>query len=374
MTRLLLIGGGHAHVRVLEQLARQRPAGLEVTLVTPYERQLYSGMLPGWIAGHYPRIAELAIALAPLAARARVRFHRAQVTSLDLAAKIAHTDRGDELAFDLVSIAAGPTTDLDAIVGAIDFAVPLRPIEHFVETWQQQYLVMLSHPSGSTRVSFIGGGAGGVELALATAWRLRKMEGAVRLQLVTGGALLPSFPERARQRVAETLAAAQVRIVPHAATRIERGAIGLDDGSSLASDISILATGAAPLDWPRQAGLATDEAGFIAVNPQLQSVSHPFVFAAGDCAALANGPARARSGVYAVRAGPPLAHNLIAAATGAPLKPWRPQKRALYLLSEGAYRAVGVWGPLVFEGEWVWRWKSRIDRGFIRRFSLPETA
>ncbi len=371
MTRLLLIGGGHAHVRVLEKLARQRPTDLEVTLVTPYERQLYSGMLPGWIAGHYGRIDELAIPLAPLAARARVRLRLARVTSLDLEANIAYTDRGDELRFDLASIAAGPATRLESIAGAIDFGVPLRPIEHFVETWQQQYLAMLGHPSGSTRVSFIGGGAGGVELALATAWRLRKMESAVRVQLITGGSLLPGFPEAARKLVAETLAAAQVRIVPHLATRIERGLIGLEDGSQIASDISILTTGAAPEDWLRYSGLATDEAGFVAVNAYQQSISHPQVFAAGDCASQIDHP-RPRSGVYAVRAGAPLARNLLAAASGRPLKAWRPQRRALYLLSAGAYRAIGVWGPLVFEGEWVWRWKQHIDRRFIRRYTLAE--
>jgi selenide,water dikinase len=366
MKRLLLIGGGHAHLGVLDWLARERPQDIEVTLVTPYERQLYSGMLPGWIAGHYERIDELAIPLAPLAERAGARLRLARIERIDLEARVAVDDRLGQHGFDLASIAIGPTTDLESMPGAIDHAVPLRPIEHFVETWQQQYLHMLAHQGETTRVSVIGGGAGGVELALAIAWRLRKMDGAVRVQLVSGSNLLPGLGTRVRARAREALQAAQVRLVQHSATRIEPHLIALEDGSTLASDIHLLATGAAPEAWPRESGLACDAAGFIAVDETLRSTSHPYVFAAGDCAALTRTP-RPRSGVYAVRAGAPLARNLLAALREQKLHAWRPQSRALYLLAEGPQRAVAGWGPLAAEGAWVWRWKDRIDREFIRR-------
>jgi len=367
MTRLLLVGGGHAHVFVLDALARNKPAGLEVTLVSPHSRQLYSGMLPAWVAGRLLRVEDLAIPLAPLAERAGARLHLARVEGLDLKRRRALTDRGTSLDFDLISIASGSTTAALNLPGAIDHAVPLRPLEAFVEIWQQQYLAMLGHPRGSTHVSFIGGGAAGVELALAMAWRLRKLEGAVRLQLVTGGQLLPGFPQKARSLAAHLLSAAKVRLVLQRATSLERGLISLDDGSTLTSDVNLLTTGPAPAPWLATSGLATDDAGYVAVNAKLQSTSHDFVFAAGDCASLVESP-RPHSGVFAVRAGPPLARNLIAAATGTPLADWKPQQRSLLLLSEGERRALGVWGPLAFEGEWVARWKDSIDRRFMRRF------
>lgn len=366
MKRLLLIGGGHAHLGVLEQIARERPQQLEVTLVTPYERQLYSGMLPGWIAGHYERIDEFAIALAPLTARAGAQLRLARIERIDLEARAAFDDRGGMHAFDVASIGIGPTTDLDAIPGALDHAVPFRPLEHFVETWQQQYLHMLTHQGETTQVSVIGGGAGGVELALAIAWRLRMMDGAVRVQLVSGPHLLPGLGGRARTLALKALQAARVRVVQHTAVRFEPHLIALEDGSTLASDINLLATGAAPEAWPRESGLAVDAAGFIAVDEYLRSTSHPYVFAAGDCAALTRTP-RPRSGVYAVRAGAPLAHNLLAALSGRKPRAWRPQSRALYLLAKGPQRAIASWGGLALEGAWVWRWKDRIDREFIRR-------
>jgi pyridine nucleotide-disulfide oxidoreductase family protein len=368
MKRLLLVGGGHAHLGVLQRLAREQPQDIEVTLVTPYERQLYSGMLPGWIAGHYERIDELAVPLAPLAARAGARLRLARVERIDLEARVAFDDRHGMHAFDVASIGIGPTTNLDAIPGALDHAVPLRPIEHFVETWQQQYLHMLAHQGETTRVSVIGGGAGGVELALAIAWRLRMMDGAVRVQIVAGSRLMPGIGERARALALEALQAARVRVVQHTAVRLEPHLISLEDGSTLASDINLLATGAAPEAWPRESGLTCDPGGFIAVDECLRSTSHPYVFAAGDCASLTRTP-RSRSGVFAVRAGEPLARNLLAALRGQTPHAWRPQSRALYLLAEGPQRAIASWGPFALEGAWLWRWKDRIDRAFIGRHS-----
>ena len=93
-------------------------------------------------------------------------------------------------------------------------------------------------------------------------------------------------------------------------------------------------------------------------------MSHPEVFAAGDVATRQDAP-HPKSGVYAVRAGPPLAANLRALCAGAALQPYTPQKRTLYLLSLGEKRAIASWGRWSAEGRWVWRWKDHIDRGFI---------
>jgi selenide,water dikinase len=127
-----------------------------------------------------------------------------------------------------------------------------------------------------------------------------------------------------------------------------------------------VSTGAAAPAWPAASGLATDADGFIRVGPTLQSLSHPQVFAAGDVAAYAQ--PRPKSGVYAVRAGPVLAQNLRAACEGQPLQAWTPQARALYLISTGERHALATWGRWSWSGAWVWRWKDRIDRQFMRRF------
>jgi len=134
----------------------------------------------------------------------------------------------------------------------------------------------------------------------------------------------------------------------------------------------VWATGVAAPPWLRATGLALDERGFILVDRSLRSVTDPRVFAAGDVAAIL-GAAVPKAGVWAVRAGAVLAENLRRAVRGEPLRVWRPQRRALVLIKTGWKRAIGVWGPFVFEGRWVWRWKTSIDRRFVDRLRLADT-
>jgi selenide,water dikinase len=367
MKRLLLAGGGQSHVFVLREFARRRPQDTEVVLVTPYDQQIYSGMLPGWIAGHY-QLPELTIPLTPLAEAAGVHVLTARIVGLDLAARIAHTTAGT-IGFDLISIATGSVLDFDAIPGSGDYALPLRPLENFVAGWQRIYMHVLS-ASDPIRLTIIGGGAGGTEIALAVMYRLRNVQDAVRVQLVTGDVpILPGHGERARSLMREALLHYGVRLINANATQLEPDTVVLEDGSTLASDVTMLITGPVADAWPGAAGLAIDELGFITVNENLQSVSHPFVFAAGDTASFQHAP-RARSGVYAVGAGPPLANNLRASLEGTPLSSYHPQRRALYLISTGAQHAVASWGPWAVAGDWLWRWKDRIDRAYIAQFRM----
>ena len=114
--------------------------------------------------------------------------------------------------------------------------------------------------------------------------------------------------------------------------------------------------------------MSLDAAGFVSVNRFQQSISHGNVFAAGDVASRVDAP-HARSGVYAVRAGPPLLANLRAALESRPLMPYQPQKRTLKLVSCGTRYAIAIWGGVSVKGAWVWRWKDRIDRRFVAAYS-----
>jgi selenide,water dikinase len=208
-----------------------------------------------------------------------------------------------------------------------------------------------------------------VEIALAIAWRARSGRIPLLVQLVTGrDGLLPTLARGARAHVRRWLPARRVRLIEDDAVELLPGEVRLRGGDRVASDASLLAIGTAAAPWPRASGLAVDRFGFIGTNDRLQSLSHPFVFAAGDCASMIDHP-RPRSGVYAVRAGPPLAANLRRALADEPLAPYVPQRRALYLLATGGRHAIGAWGGLSFAGEWVWRWKDRIDRAFVAGFA-----
>lgn len=366
--KLVLLGGGHAHVHVLKSLslrALQPIEGVSVTLISPYVRQVYSGMLPGWVAGHYT-IEQCVIPLTPLAERAGARLLQTAATRVDFARSVIHCDDGQEVAFDMLSIDTGPVGSLSLIPGAEEYATAIRPIESFIEA----YARLASAIEGRfvrgqrTRVAFIGAGAGGVELALAMQYRYRNHN--VGVTLISAADTLPGS---VGPRLAHILRARGVAMLAaQAATGIVEDGVQLASGAMVEADFVIVATGASAATWPRASGLKTDEHGFILTNDRLQSVSHAHVFAAGDCATMENQP-RPKSGVYAVKAGPPLDENLRRALRGDALQPYQPQERSLYLISAGNKYAVGSWGNFAWAGGWVWRWKDLIDRRFMRKYS-----
>lgn len=370
--RLLLVGGGHAHLFVLEALRLQRAQWhdrLEVTLLARDLMTPYSGMLPGLVAGHY-RSSECHVDLRPLASSAGVVLEQASVERIDLRRNVASA-QGREWRFDLVSLDIGSTPPLAQVPGAAEHALGIKPIDAFLRHWQalEQGSEALTRP---VHLVVVGGGAGGVEMVLAMAHRLRARRALVKLSLVTRGALLPGYPRRAARLLTRHLEAAGVALLTETAVRaVTAGQLHFENGSSAAFDHLVWATGAAAQPWLAQAGVATVDGGFVQVNRHLQSVSHPQLFAAGDIASNPEQP-RPKAGVFAVRQGPLLAQNLLRQLAGADLLDYRPQRDFLSLLTTGARHAVACWHGLVWQGDWVWRWKEGIDRSFMRRFGPPE--
>ncbi|MDZ7855661.1 FAD-dependent oxidoreductase [Sphaerotilus sp.] len=357
--RLLLLGGGHAQLAVLQALAQQRPANVEVVLVTPAPRQVYSGMLPGWLAGHYTE-AQCVIALAPLAEAAGVTLRRAAAVGLDAAARTVRLDDGGVLGYDVLSVNTGPVQDPAAWGVPGQTAVPtLRPIEDWLARTTRRLAEVPPR-----RVVVVGGGAAGFELALA--WRHR-LEAAAEVSIVTGrSGLLANYPAAVRRLGRQALAARGVRCIEAAAREVSAEAVVTADGQRQAADEVVLAVGTVAPRWLQGSGLALAPDGGLATRATLQSVSHPEVFAAGDVASRLDGPLP-KSGVYAVRAGAALAENVLGRLAGRAPQPWAAPVRTLNLLSLGERSAIAAWGPLAVQGRWVWRWKDRIDRGFMAR-------
>jgi pyridine nucleotide-disulfide oxidoreductase family protein len=365
LKRLLLAGGGHAHVHVLQAAAREAFAGAAITLVSPFARQFYSGMLPGFVAGHY-RAEQCAIPLPPLAAKAGAQWIEGRIVALDAARRQATLADGRVLDYDLISLDTGSAADRDAIVGAREHALFLRPVEHFVVLLER---LLDQAEKKALDVAVVGGGAGGFELVLALSHRLGKLGTGSRLSWVTGpDGTLPGFPPPVRTHALAALQAARVTVLPLACERIEPGHLIVSGGTRVACDAPVLALGAGAPSWLVGSGLALDDRGFVLTGPTLQSTSHPEVFAAGDVATRADAP-HPKSGVHAVRAGPPLALNLRRAVAGGELMPHQPQPRTLYLLSTGRRHAIAAWGDWSTAGRWVWWWKNHIDRGFIGRYA-----
>jgi pyridine nucleotide-disulfide oxidoreductase family protein len=366
MKRLVLLGGGHTHLHVLAAMAREPMPGVQAVLATPHARQLYSGMLPGWIAGHYT-LDECAIALEPLARAAKVELALSAAVSVDAKERTVTLADGRVAEYDVLSLDTGATFDRDAIRGAREHGLFLRPIEHFVQLFDR---VPALATDRVLDVVVIGGGAAGFEVALAVHHRLNGT-GAERARvcLVTGDtSVLPSFNAKVRQRSVNMLRRARITLMNQKVVEVGAQQVQLDNGARLVCDVPLLALPTVAPAWLQGSGLALDERGFVATTATLQSTSHPEVFAAGDVASR-NDRALPKSGVFAVRAGPALALNLRRRLAGGELMPWQPRERSLYLLSCGERRAIVAWGDFSAQGRWAWWWKDQIDRGFVGSFA-----
>ena len=366
MKRLVLVGAGHAHAQVLLAWAAAPPAGCELVLVSPQAQAAYSGMVPGWLAGHYTFDA-LCIDFQALARAAGARWLATEVTALDAATRQLRLADGQVLVYDLLSLNIGSTLHGPAAPpnGRV---LALRPLADLHRAWSQLLAdPWLTDSDEPLAVTTVGGGAAGVESLLAVCATLRqRLPRRVLLpRLVTrSDRLLPGMAEGAARHIGQALQAAGVQV--QCGVVAER----LLSAPARAPGLLLWAAGAQPHGWPRHSGLALDAAGYVAIDAQLRSPSHPEVFAVGDGAAWRPNPLP-KAGVFAVRMGPVLLHNLQAALQGRPLQDYRPQRRYLALLATGDRRAVAAWGGWATEGAWAWRWKDRIDRRFIARFRLP---
>jgi selenide, water dikinase len=369
-TDIVLVGGGHAHVHVVMALARHPLPGVRATLVSRDLTTPYSGMLPGIVAGIYAP-EEAHIDLVRLTALTGTRLIHGDAVGIDRAAKRLTLAGRPPIAYDILSVDVGITPDLATIEGAAKYGIAVKPIGAFLaklETLRERW-----RAGAVRRIAVVGGGAGGAELVLALAASFCAEGGreAPSFALVTDGALLPTHNERVRQAMRRHLAAASIAVHEHRQVKAlgPLGAIG-DDGTVIAADAVLLATAAAPPAWFAATGLKLDAGGFLAVTPTLQTANDPDIFAAGDCAGLVASP-REKAGVYAVRAGPPLAANLVRHARGEPLRAWRPQRRHLALIGTGKRYAVASRGVFKAEGAWLWAVKEWIDRRWIAMYRDP---
>jgi selenide, water dikinase len=368
MTRLLLLGGGHTHVEVIRRLGADPAPGTEIVLLSPDRYTPYSGMLPGYIAGHYG-FHDCHIDLARLCRATRVAFRRGAATRIDAAARRVECDSGDAYEYDVVSIDVGSTQPANMIPGASEHALRVKPVGRFMEAWDRFRAAARARPA-PRRIVMVGGGAAGVELTLAMHERLLHdgLAASTEIHLVTDTPeILSGHPRRARRVFENILHERGIVVRPGSKViRVDPGLLH-HEHAALPGELFVLANGATAPDWLRNSALALDDQGFILVNDSLQSVSCPETFAAGDVASMAD-HALPKSGVFAVRQGPPLTENLRRALAHKPLVTYRPQKTVLALISTGNRYAVASWNGFAVSGSWVWCWKHRIDCRFMATY------
>ncbi|MCU0527870.1 MAG: selenide, water dikinase SelD, partial [Elainella sp. Prado103] len=381
-TDLVFIGGGHSHAIALKMLGMQPLPGVRLTLISDVSHTPYSGMLPAYVAGLYA-FDDCHIDLCPLSQFAGATLILDRAIGLDLQENQVILANHPPLRFDWLSIDIGSTPDTTQIPGA-EQVTPVKPISRFLQSWDRLVERLQQDPTCPIQVAIVGGGAGGVELAMAVQARLQQVYQAAhqaitpQIDLIHRGDRL--VPERApwvgktlahllRDRGVEIHCSETVIAVESIGAQKQ---IRCQSGLTLPCDEVLWVTQAAAAGWLAQSGLSTDERGFILVDDTLQSISHRQVFAAGDVATMVKTP-RPKAGVFAVRQGKPLVQNLRRAIQSQPLQPFKPQQEFLILIGTADRSAIasrGRWG--LGPHPWLWGWKDAIDRRFMQQFSnLP---
>ncbi|CUK06116.1 Selenide, water dikinase [Ruegeria denitrificans] len=362
---LVLIGGGHTHALVLRKWGMNPLPGARVTVINPGATAPYSGMLPGFVAGHYERW-ELDIDLVRLARFAGARVILGPVEGIDLDGRQVYVPGRPPVAFDVASVNVGITSDMPALPGFADHAVPAKPLSPFASRWAE-YL----DGTDPASVAVIGGGVAGVELVMAMAHALRAKTRTAQVTLIDNARVLSATGTKAGANIRKAMAHLGVELIEHAAiSRIEQDHVLLEDGRKVPASFITGAAGARPYDWITQTGLDLHD-GYIRVDAHLQS-SDQAIFAAGDCAHLADNP-RPKAGVYAVREAPVLFSNLRAALGAGKMRRYQPQKDYLKLISLGSKSALAERLGTSFSGPVMWRWKNHIDQSFMNKFrNLPQ--
>ena len=408
MQRLVLVGGGHGHVQVIKALNRlSRPASVHVTLIDPQDSASYSGMVPGCVSKLYTPDQTL-IHLRPLAEWASIDYMKRSVVDIDTNQRKLYLndvscgdDDDDEHAatcveYDAVSFDIGSATrGLDETPGAAEFTIPTRPISDLVKRIADEEEVVESKledgswkNDGGAHVVVVGAGAAGIELSLAMRARWGHIfsgdDGSSTLKVTlldSGDELLPHETMPCRKALRKVLSDRNIQVQHQAQVqRITKDDIVLQEGEKMSYTHCVWATGANrhPLaDKLRERGIAVSDRGWIRVGPTLQSVSHPEIFAAGDCCTIEglpdNKPSPPKAGVYAVRAGPLLIENLIGYLAGKSqddLTKYNPQSDFLKLLMAGDGTALGFRFGLALYGKWVWLLKDNIDVMFMDLFQV----
>jgi NADH dehydrogenase FAD-containing subunit len=364
---LVLVGGGHAHLTVLINLAAYMERGHRVTVIGPSPYHYYSGMGPGLLSGIY-RPQDVRFHVKKIVEDRGAIFLEDRVISVNADQRTLTLQSGSKIHYDIVSFNTGSDVPLGGLVSQPgERIVPVKPVYNLLKA---RRLMVSALKDKSIQVIVIGGGPAGVEVT-ANLWRLvNRNRGKASIQLIAGQRLLAALPERVRDLTLRSLTDRGITVTEGTHVQVmTRDEIRMSSGSSHPFDIAFMALGVQPSQIFCDSGMPTGPEGGLLVNAFLQSVAHPEMFGGGDCVSFADRPL-AKVGVYAVRQNPILYHNLLAALEGKEMKPFMPQKDYMLIFNMGNGRGILWKKNFVWEGRLAFLLKDYIDRKFIRKFQV----
>jgi NADH dehydrogenase FAD-containing subunit len=360
MKKLLLVGGGHAHLHVVKQLQRNPIKGVEVTLISASKYQYYSGMFSGYTEGLYTK-EDIRINSEKLAQNSNVSWKEDVVTAVDAEQKMLLTASGEIHRFDIISFDIGSLTAGIDTLGVADNALRIKPNYHYVDVIEQA--------RESEKICVVGGGAAGIEISLSLSeWR-KKQQIQSPVTLISNTRLLEQKDASVSAKIENIVTTSGINLLTNeTVTSVHPNYYMTSTGKKEAYDNIIWLTGPKAHGLFKSSNLPTNEDGYLLVEDTLQVKKHPFMFGAGDCITLRDYPTIDKAGVYAVKQGKVLYKNLLAFIYGTDGERYIPQKDYLSILSIGNKEGFLLFKDFAFKGKWTWYVKNKIDTTFINNY------
>lgn len=368
---VVLLGIGHTNAHVL-RMWRMRPIqGARLTCVSDFSIATYSGMLPGVLSGQYDPF-RMQIDLVRLCAATRARLVVDRVIGLDERKRhLLFADR-PPLRFDVLSVGIGSIPQQAGVDIEGDTLLPIKPMQTFLPRLERRLRTLRERVGDRPlRITIVGGGAGGVEIACCLPRRVASVLDDPRFELTLINAhpdIVPGATRRTARKVRRVFESRGVTLrLGQRVTGVSDTCVRLEDGETLETDLVLWAAGAAAPPLLARLGLPTDEDGFLLTRSTLQTMADAPIFAVGDTGTI-SGSDTPKAGVYAVRQGPILWDNIQRLLDGRPRKDYRPQKGFLKLLNTGDGRSIAEYKGLTFHGRWCWKLKDWIDSRFMDKY------
>ncbi|WP_300410872.1 FAD-dependent oxidoreductase [Lagierella sp.] len=350
MKTLILAGAGHGHIQILSKLQNMKLENLKVLVITNFDRQFYSGMLPGYINESFT-IEDVSFKVKDYCKNENIELIFDKIIEIDSRENKVRTLK-DEYHFDYLCMNLGsasiehfgpPTKDLHYV----------KPIYGFKE--------LKDIGDGIKDLMIVGGGASGIEIALA----YRSKYNNLNITLVDKNKeLLLKFNKRSRKIASKLLEKRKIKTVLNTKiTNIKENTAHFE-GGKIHFDKALVSTGVTGVNV-KYSGLEVDENNFVKVDGKLFASEN--ILAMGDMVCLKDFPHTPKAGVFAIRMTPILVNNVFSLIEGKnDYKTYIPQETYLQIINTSDNKAIMSYGPFAMHNRFALKFKNKIDTNYMK--------
>lgn len=355
MKKIVLAGGGHGHINILKEIIKKPIPNCEITLITDFRRQYYSGMLPGFIEGIYTE-DEISFNVPELCSRAGVEYVEDKIISIDKDNNTIQTENGIHTA-DIISINLGSLSNITFPIDSDDVCL-VKPIKTTVDA-KRDIEEKIKRDPNFKKLVFVGGGASGIELALAFNAAFNNLE----IDIITCGEILQNFNNASKKKFYKLFEEKGINIIKHEYVKEIKDHKVLTENHEYDFDYAFITAGFRGPNVEFKSYETLDK-NYLLVNDNL-TASETSV-AMGDTATLKCYRDMPKAGVFAIREAPILYKNLLKMINGeSDYLNYKPQLKYLQIINCGDKKAIANYGNISFYGKFAWKIKDKIDRDYM---------